>query len=267
MGKRLNKWKEKVDKANLHAQNWGRGARVVKVCNPKPMNVGLCVADFEKARDALIKANVEGPWFFPSLKPKPVADTKPLSSAQGYGEWLIKRGYGRLGSGCFSTVYAKGDSDRVIKVTRENQDNWIDYIHWSAKKGYCGNFAPRVYSWKKYPSGFSVAVVERMEKTLSKADKDDVGLVVSLMYPVLRGNLMASVYMDDLQPGSARFFQDLVAMNYTGDLGGGNMMVRKDGSLCVTDPVCGRSELSINRLRSKDFTSLSPASLGYLFEI
>jgi hypothetical protein len=257
MGKRMNKWLAKREKERL-AVGW------------KP-EVKLNKEDFVKAAKALMEAPIDKPvWFFPFVQ-KPVAqieDKKPLSSGYSYIAWLQKRGFKTLGRGSYSQVLAKEGSDKVIKVTAGQQDNWIDYIQWSAKKGYCGNFAPRVYSWKKYDAGFSVAVVERMAKTLSKVEDErgDMSLVGTLMYPALSGHTMAQVYLEDLCPGSNRFLRDLKKAGYMGDLYGSNMMVRKDGSFCATDPTCGRPQTTVTRLRSRDFTSLSPTLLGYCNE-
>ena len=231
MGKRMNKWLLKREK--------------------------MCLA---VAREAEININSANAPFIPNSVPE-----KPWHSGLGYMQWLSKRGYTRIGSGAYSGVYAKGNSTKVIRITAGSQDDWIDYIQWAAKKGYCGNFAPRVYSWKKYPAGFSVSVVERMEYTLKDKEAGDVKLVECLMYSAIhQKSLMAQVYIDDLVPGLVPFLSDLTGDFSTNDIYGKNMMLRKDGSFCVTDPVCGRSRTTLNRLRSSDLKSLTP--IGYYIE-
>jgi len=182
-----------------------------------------------------------------------------FKSAYGFMDALTKRGYKVLGSGAYSTVYAKGDSDRVIKVQRGN-DNWIDYCKWAAEKGFSGGFAPKVYSFKRF-NGFAVAVMERMDRNTNN-EKDELCLVERLLGPARRGNIMAKLFLEELAPQSSVFFDKLFA-TFDGhlDLYGKNIMIRKDGTLCVTDPVCGKSKLtSVKRLRTGDF---SPAPIDY----
>jgi len=201
-------------------------------------------------------------WGDQITKPK----ASPFQCPWNFIARLEKRGFKVLGRGAYSTVLAKDGSDRVIKVSR-TLDNWIDYIQWGAKKGYAGNFVPRVYSWKRHtnPSGeknewnnereWSVAIVERMDDVLSD-HKKDMALILSLYYPAQCGNTMAKVYMEDLSPGSAKFFEELAANQFASDIAGKNVMVRKNGSLCVTDPACGSIKTDKRRLRTGE---LSPA--------
>jgi len=191
-----------------------------------------------------------------------------FDSGHNFIEALKKRGYEQLGSGAYSTVLGKPGSSKVLKVTRGNQDDWIDYIQWAAKNGYCGNFAPRVYSWKKFSkkNTFSVSVVERMKEEV-RMSKNDYALIEHLIYPARKGIGMAEVYMEDLLPGALKFFKELVKEFDANDIYGKNMMIRPDGSFCVTDPVCGRIRTDKTRLRSKDFTSLAPAIRRFYCEL
>lgn len=206
-------------------------------------------------------------WDLPALQYRK-APAGIFNSGHSFIAALKKRGYEQLGSGAFSTVLGKPGKDRVIKVTRSSQDNWIDYIQWAAQKGYCGNFAPRVYSWKKYTKGstFSVSVVERMKEEV-RHSKTDYTLIEHLLYPARCGNTMAQVYLEDLVPGSVKFFEELIKTFDANDIYGKNMMIRPDGSLCVTDPVFGRQKINTNRLRSRDFTSMAPAIRIYCEEL
>lgn len=193
----------------------------------------------------------------------------PFKSSMAYIGWLQKKGWKHLGSGAYSSVYGKAGQDRVIKVSR-TLDNWIDYIQWGVKMGYSGGLVPRVFSWKRYegsvdPYGnkrdWSVAVVERMEQTIRDNDyKSDRALVLQLTYPARRGNVMAQLYMEELMPGSVKFFRELQAYGFSGDVGGSNVMLRKDGTLCITDPTCGNIQTKVKRLRSGE---LSPSALNY----
>lgn len=264
-------WKDKQVKGQIDffLARWGRGKRHLP-SNPKPAER---VKKKEVQPKPMKKAKVlkqvqafplEELWGRPKGNP-----AKPLSNGYNFGAWLHKRGFKVLGYGAYSTIYAKEGSDRVLKVTAGRQDNWIDYIQWAAKEGYCGNLAPRVYSWKKYKTEcgeFSVSVVERMKETINNAAKSDEYLIQTLLYPALSGHLLAQCYLEEIRPGSLEFFTKLHKTFRASDLYGKNMMLRNDGSFCVTDPVCGRSEVKINRLRSRDLTSLAPAIRNYFIE-
>ncbi len=242
-------------------QKWQRLAGLFggKLPKPKPKPKKKSVMAVGINDD--LPCKLRGLSIFTSRKLREVNDTS-VRTPYGFIYRLTKRGYKILGRGAYSTVLAKDGSDRVIKVTR-SMDNWIDYCLWAAKAGYAGNFAPKVYSWKSYKDNgdmwredrrWSVAVVERMHETLnadSEASKD-FQVLGALQYHVK--NILAQVYMDDMVPGSAKFFVDLHTKFYASDICGKNMMVRKDGTFCVTDPVCGTSQIEKKRYRSGDFT-------------
>lgn len=254
----------------------GRGPKVLKIVNPKPDPALVQkMADWGRGARHVKKAkNLAGfKEMFPPVvdvdlwgwKQPPVDATKPFSCARAYGAWLLKKGWERLGSGAHSIVYAKKDSDKVIKVT-SNLDNWIDYIQWAAKAGYAGNLAPRVFSWKRHQTNdgsFAVAVVERMARGgYSEDARDDGALLYGLTRYARKGNVIAQVVMEEIQPGSVNFFKTLSALQFDGDVGGNNIMYRKDGSLCLTDPCAGRIRTEAKRLRSGD---LSPSLYGYYY--
>lgn len=197
-------------------------------------------------------------------------DGKPESafaSAGSFGRALEKKGFKRLGSGAFSVVYAHPSSDRVIKVTR-TLDNWIDYAMWAAKEGYAGTFAPKVYSFKKFTKDrdFLVSVVERMDKTISwVGEEKDTAMVGNLLKLYAKyDNTLAGCFLDEIAPGFASFTQRLTQEFGTLDIHDGNIMVRKDGTVCFTDPVSdfqsGGQAIKYNRLKAKDFTSLAQAT-------
>lgn len=83
---------------------------------------------------------------------------------------LLRRGYDILGKGAYSTVLARRDCNRVIKVNRV-LDDWLDYVVWAARNGYAGKSAPKIYSYRRLKGSshdFYVAVVERFESTASE---------------------------------------------------------------------------------------------------
>ena len=185
---------------------------------------------------------------------------KPFECADGFAQKLRKKGFEDLGRGNFSWVLGHPSSDKVIKITH-NEDNWIDYVTWASGKGYAGTISPKVFSYKRVKgssSDFSVSVMERMEKTLRQVTyKEDMAVMKELIDYATHGNMAAMSLADLMVPGLGKFTQELKEQ-FSGslDLHGGNIMLRKNGTLCVTDPVasCSKSETR-TRLREKDFTA------------
>lgn len=181
---------------------------------------------------------------------------------------LVKKGFKVIGRGNYSTVLAKGDGNRVIKVTRMD-DGWIDYVKWGADNGYAGKFSPMVYSWKKFPAGFSVAVMERMDFDLDHHDKaewHDYNLLLALMY-YGKKSILARCYMEDICPGAYDFIRKLRDELRASDIRGANTMVRKDGTICFTDPVADPSRKAVvtkTRLKGKELTSPLYQFRGYI---
>jgi hypothetical protein len=181
-------------------------------------------------------------------KPAPRARVKSVTS-DDFIERLKRRGYRTLGAGCFSTVLAKGKSDRVIKVNRR-PDGWLDYVLWAAERGHMGKNAPMVYSFKRFNEGtddeFYVAVVERCKNTVDDLYPQNkrVTELFSSLTSGMRGRVGSerdALKADDMQPGSLRFAIEF-RLEFNGgglDLHSGNFMVREDGSLVCTDPISG----------------------------
>lgn len=188
---------------------------------------------------------------------KPANDNgkrSPFSCGISFANRLEKRGFKRLGAGCFSIVYAKEKSDRVIKVGHSG-DNWMNYILWGRSKGYEGKFTPRVYSYKWYEAGFYVAVMERLKRTVGQGNwKKDKDLVLFDLFQKGRtGNDYALSALGFLEKGADKFALDLKeAANDNGwgwDDHSGNFMVRADGSFVATDPINSRSNPVKTRIK------------------
>lgn len=181
---------------------------------------------------------------------------KPFNDGYSFIKALEKRGFKTLGSGAFSTVLGKDGSDRVIKVIRQ-ADNWIDYIQWAAKKGEAGKFAPKVYSYKQIKGkkkDFSVAIMERLEYTFYKAPEDHaLKILPELMYRA-NDNPMAASFSDILAPGLRKYLEELNKDFNSHDFHPGNLMIRKDGSFVISDPVAGKQTSDYKRLKAGDFS-------------
>lgn len=223
------------------------------------------IDDYGYTKKTKVK-RVHWPWLKKREVKKVERPKTAFSSAHAFGQALRCRGYEHLGHGAFSTVYAKPGSDRVIKVTHR-PDHWIDYCLWGEKNGYAGTLSPKVYSYKMFTKGerFSVSVVERMKKTCSRMGrKEDLYILDDLLGKYIHSeNTMCGLFLEELSPGLAAFGLKLKE-NFGGlDLHGGNIMVRENGTVCVTDPITYMDDESLagtyTRLKAKDFTSLAKA--------
>lgn len=204
-------------------------------------------------------------------KPPPIVYKSAFDSGHAFAAALEKKGFKKLGSGSFSMVYAKEGSGKCIKVCYR-LDAWMDYISWAAKKGYCGTFAPRVYSYKYFKGKgdpFYLAVMERLEGDVGNVKDDHPQAFTYRAFSWGARNEMAHAndnYMrclEVLNPGMPQFVKDFSEFCKTKhpDFHTGNFMVRKDGSFVATDPIMGGADVYPTRLKSKDFTGLTAAPL------
>lgn len=240
------------ERNNVDPPAWARaGPKVHKVINPK---------DGKTA-----------PEQSPRIEAKPQTKTGAFASARAFCSALEKRGYKLLGSGAYSSVYGKDGYDKVLKVSR-CLDNWIDYVAWASSNGYAGNLAPKVFSWKRFKNpgdppereGFygrwderqwSVAVVERMVETVKEDSKLSQDFkIIERLHDLAGKSILAELVVDEIVPGCGKFFKELHANFYASDIYSKNLMVRKDGSFCVTDPVCGRIKTEAIRFRAGEFS-------------
>jgi len=151
---------------------------------------------------------------------------------------LEKRGYTKLGGGLYSEVYAKGNSDRVIKVGRAG-NSWPDYVEWATINGYAGKFAPKVYSLK-FHDRFYVAVMERLVATIGQLNAACHSSNANPFYEQYQATkYWAGSAFGDPMEGCEDLMAFCVALGSSGhatDLHDGNMMIRHDGQIVVTDP-------------------------------
>jgi hypothetical protein len=221
---------------------------------------------------------VDHPNFAPPKEPE--GPKSVFDDARSFYQRLEKKGFVCLGRGYYSYVMAKPGSDRVIKIGRSaNADGWPDYVHWAAQEGYAGTFAPKVFSYKVIKgkqANFSVAIMERMDRTLSESYVEDYSdsappsasvaandnaLVADLFTRSAKRNHELSTTLLDLVVPRLGVFAKKLGERFKGaglDLHGANMMLRKDGSFCVTDPIA-RYDFSANhkRLKAMDFVPLA----------
>ena len=168
-----------------------------------------------------------------------------------FKEALAAQGYKWLGGGYYSTVYSKPGGNSVVKVGPAN-DAWPLYIGWALRKGYAGTFAPAVTSLRFYNLGqreaFYVAEMEKLEalyfrhRWQDQARKEHGALMGNCRY------LKRTEEIEKTVPKWGKFVRDLRKFRRTSDLGkikydahSDNWMVRKDGSLVLTDPFSGEA--------------------------
>jgi hypothetical protein len=176
---------------------------------------------------------------------------------------LERRGFRRLGSGWFAAVYHKPGSDKVIKVG-SCTDQWPQYIEWATRRGYGGTFAPRVTSFRSFKSdkgacfSFYVAVMEKLEMTVKRAcDNYEEGAfgkaaierhksILNRPYSCcgrdvsFKGIEKVAAVDPTLKPFVLGLY-GLISHGMQFDAHQENWMVRKDGSLVLTDPFGGSS--------------------------
>ncbi len=145
-----------------------------------------------------------------------------------YENKLRAKGFNSIGKGLYANVFAKDNSDKVVKVA--SLDNWPSYIKWATKHGYAGKFAPKVESLKFY-DGFYVAVMERLVGTLNEF-AGSTSIHFQLYKEITAWRDSGTSDATDLM----EFANKLKQAGLDGDWHFGNVMVRKDGQIVVTDP-------------------------------
>jgi hypothetical protein len=166
---------------------------------------------------------------------------------------LEKRGYRVIGRGAYSTVLAKGDSKRVIKVSRYTVDPWCEFALWAAQEGYAGTITPLVYSFRiiesRHGGMFYVAVVERLSTMVwQHANKEHETLANNI------SDLINGWGSEDRVPPQYHSFAKAFRirfrdkMRYTYDFHGGNWMVEGD-RLVLVDPLSGDGKSPTDRWR------------------
>jgi hypothetical protein len=168
-----------------------------------------------------------------------------------YENKLRALNFEHLGKGLYANVFAIPNTDKVIKVA--SNDAWPDYIKWSTENGYAGTFAPKVYSLK-FQDGWYVAIMERLVETMKEFDLN------SDQYRHYRNHIMFRHYeipkhsTKDKPVGLMEFVQNLRDAGLAGDMHPGNVMVRKDGQIVVTDPTSREFTSERFRIKNSAFT-------------
>jgi len=182
--------------------------------------------------------------------------------------WLKSNGFEKLGGGVFAAAWAKPGHNRVVKVSNRQDDCWIKFAQWSMAKTN-NTHLPKIPWIKRYQgkrkgiaTEFFITIIERL-KPLTKtaiARINDPGVLLGLMhYANLDYNTEQSIEKAmSKQPNPQQFSDRKVLTKYKNhpfikaiqqisnisgdcwsDLHSGNLMVRNDGTIIITDPIAG----------------------------
>lgn len=137
-------------------------------------------------------------------------------------EKLIARGWEELGSGASSTVVARPNSKWAIKLGPMD-DTWLDFYSYTTE--HPSPYFPKIKKAPYFIDDFYVAVIERLNKTVSEAE------LSNWWYDMKFGTI------DDPNfPGLREVIADLRNSRDCLDMHDENVMFRFDGSLVITDP-------------------------------
>lgn len=171
-----------------------------------------------------------------------------LNSYHDFLRGLSAKGWQKLGCGSYSSVFCYRDRDYVLKVG-SGRDNWLDYIHWAARQGFAGTFAPRVFKVKMLADGY-VAKVEKLVPMshhhrfadLCQALSFNIGpqspelFKLDIAYPGIRCFLRQAMLA-----AATRDFPDYPPRSYLCDTRACNWLIRRkpDGRECIVlnDPL------------------------------
>jgi len=186
--------------------------------------------------------------------------------------WLRANGFKKLGGGVFAAAYAKPGHNRVVKVSNRQDDCWIKFAQWAMSKTN-NTHLPKIPWIKRYQgkrkgkvTEFFITIIERLKPLTNQAILriTDPGVLLGLMYYAdLDSNTEDSidaamskisgrnVKVPDLYspriPAKYKthpFIKAITQINKLGggcfsDLHSGNLMVRNDGTIIITDPIAG----------------------------
>ncbi|MGQ7794432.1 hypothetical protein ACUN0C_18660 [Faunimonas sp. B44] len=140
-------------------------------------------------------------------------------STRDYAEKLEALGFYEIGSGCYSKIYKRIGSERVVKVCLEG-DPGIEYLIWAHENGWAGNWAPKIYSARRFANGSYIAVIEHLETVVAHVPK--------------YRNMIDRIQNPFMEAFRERF------QDYSWDLHTHNWMVRRTGQLVLVDPLSGK---------------------------
>lgn len=181
-----------------------------------------------------------------------------------------------LGSGLFSHVFARPSSTDLVVKVGASLDAWPEYILWAARHGFMGGLAPRVYQFRLLKDGGYMAIMERLQCTLSLCQDEQKraagGALAQLLGYNCRYREIEDLDPDEraalplLGPDLGRFvaaFRERFPRDHGGlDMHFGNIMLGFDGRIVLTDPVAGDGvkDSLPRKVRAEEFQSMALAA-------
>ena len=166
--------------------------------------------------------------------------------------WLESNGFAKLGSGNFARVYSKPNDDRIVKASTEQDACWLQFAAWAMKQTN-NPHVPKIHWIHQYSKKFFVTIIERLHPLDDEAISriKDPGVLFGLLE-------FTDIYIDeDLYDADAfaatigeqrvkyknhpfvTTIQQLENLpgNCISDFNAENLMVRRDGTIVITDPI------------------------------
>lgn len=194
----------------------------------------------------------------------------PWKSPRELISWLRSKGFRRLGGGVFSAAYGKPGHKRIVKISKREDKCWIQFANW-AMRLTANPYIPNIYWFKPYKGTrkgkqetFFVTLIERLRPfTIGNIKRiDDPVIVAALLrygYWVEGEQDELEDHLDALGYGTStrtvqrilkqysnhKFVQTIKRFERFGgpecssDIHSGNLMLRDDGTLVITDPLAG----------------------------
>lgn len=153
--------------------------------------------------------------------------------------WYISKlrahGFIVIGEGLYASVlYHPKRPDRVIKVSR--WDGWPQYILWANSADFGGTFAPQLYHFKSYDWGY-VAVMERLACTVQELGQFGPANHDFTTLQFIAKEISINYFpTHDNYPDWQAFVKEAHKNCRLDDVHSGNVMLRSDGQIVLTDP-------------------------------
>jgi len=175
-----------------------------------------------------------------------------------YIKSLKNRGYKYFGEGAYAHVYGKEKSNRVVKVGH-SIDGWVlfAYILLNNKRLAKSDIFPKIYSLKIFTNGHSereiwwyVAEIERLDRTIRDVEdqyqehnEDLYNFYDQVKYRSYWNQRKLRKYYSKADKCTKKSIDSLLKLKTLSqkykpswDLHDGNWMIRKNGTLVLTDP-------------------------------
>lgn len=184
---------------------------------------------------------------------KPRGFNSPFNSPEKYMERLKKHGFRCIGSGAYSAVFRKGNSDRVIKVCRRaDTDAYPMFAEWAHK--HPSPYLPVIHSFQRHERHvpFYVVVLDRYKQTVdsmcgregwqdatriiweyARRQKDEP---TSILKTSIRGGVFQA--LPGLKQVIDAFVEEFDGIAFF-DMHDGNWMITEGGQLVMIDPLSG----------------------------